>query len=494
MNSAQEPDNNLLLDEVFTSPGRQQWVELTLAGLNRQASDELALQELRVSTIEGIPIELLYDSYASAPFVPQENLQLQQWNNRVSVSCQHPKNASRNILRALGGGVTSVEIHTLNPADLATVLSQVELDVAPVSLRAGQNYAACAQAFKGICGKQKIPDEKLTFSANADPVSTALTSGHSKSALTNELEDAVKFTKLLAAQHPCARSMLVDSALHHNAGASTVEELHASLATATLYLEAMLDAGMPAPLASAQIVFQLAMDTDVLLGIAKLRALRALWHQVLAHFSIDSHLAAPVIIVAETSRRFHSRLEPWNNHLRNLCASKAAMLGNADTLIVHPHDSLLRTTDSGFDDTDTGDRMARNMAIILERECGLLKVKDPMAGSYAIENLTQQLMQHTWESLGSTDTSEGWMTELLSGQWQSRLQKTHQLRIQYMREEKNITVGVNRFGHTDDSNHTTPIKTATDLTPHADDASKPGMAQVRDAEAFEQSISMGEHS
>lgn len=491
MNAGAKPNDALSLDDLFPTPTRQQWVELTLSGLKREASDTQALQDIRRSTLEGIPFEVLYDTCDPTPLANRSRSEKRQCDNRISVNCHNLTNTSSRILRALGGGITSVEIHTQTPSDLATALCRVQLDIAQVSLRSGHAYAACTQEYKTICNAQNLAEHTLTFSANADPVSTALTSGCSKSALSTELQRAAQFAKLLTGRYPKAHGMLVDAALHHNAGASTVEELHAALATATLYLEAMLQAGMSAPEASRHIIFQLAMDTDVLLGIAKIRALRALWQQVLGHFNVVGYRADSATIVAETSLRFHSKLECWNNHLRNLCASKAAMVGNVDTIIVHPHDTLLRSSECSLDETDIGDRMARNMAIILERECGLLKVNDPMAGSYAIENLTQQFMQYTWDSLGSTDTGEGWIDELLSGRWKKRLQTTQHHRVQLMREEKQITVGVNRFVQQDN-----PINTTADIAvPYSNaastDAQKITLLPVRDAEAFEQAATSG---
>jgi len=135
-------------------------------------------------------------------------------------------------------------------------------------------------------------------------------------------------------------------------------------------------------------------------------------------------------------------------------------------------------------DNELGDRMARNVAIILERESGLSHVHDPMAGSYAVENLTQQLAQHTWQSLSSTDTAEGWLDELTSGRWQTRLSQTHKLRTELMQQEKKVAVGVNRF--VDDK---APQKTSNDNTSAANQGL---LTPVRDAQTFENGTTVGE--
>jgi len=433
------------LDSAFSPVSRQQWVDMAIAGLGSDNND--ALQALRRTTLEGIPLEVLYDSMDTVtPSLGERSSSA--LDNRLCVRTSDADLASNNIFQGLQGGIHSIELHAQSPDYIATALSGVKLDLAPVSLRANHDYEQCTQALLALADTQDLENGECIFTLNVDPVSNALAKGTGDAQMFNELARMASFTSSTAAQLTSSKCVLVDTALHHNAGASTVEELHAALATATLYLEALLDNGMSPRPASEQIVFQIALDADILLGVAKIRALRALWQVVLAHFDTDNTLPHHTHIVAESSQRFLSKRQPWNNHLRNLCAGTAAMLGGADTLMVHPHDVLHRADASA--DTTLGERMARNMPIILERECGLGHVQDPMAGSYAIENLTRQLMQHAWQSLSSTDTGEGWVSELLSGRWQTRLTNTHKQRITLMQQEQRIAVGVNRFVQADE--------------------------------------------
>jgi methylmalonyl-CoA mutase len=477
-----DTETRVSLDKVFASVTRQQWAELAVAGLDASANAG-ALQQLRRTTLEGIALDVLCDTAEISVVIPpipnNEAVSGARMDNRFSVALTNVSNSSERILQALQGGIGSIEIHTQSNSELATTLEQVQLDIAPVSLRAGLHYANCANTLFDVAGRQKIAKMQLSGSLNADPLGHALNTSDAsqlKAALPEQLKSMAQFAKNTLSNAPLMRSVLVDATTHHNAGASTVEELHAVLATATLYLEALLAAGMNTSDAAQCITFQIAMDADVLLGVAKLRSLRTLWNHTLQQFDpqADNTLYIPATIVAETSRRYTSTLDPWNNHLRNITASTAAFLGNANTLIVHPHDNLLRVNEHY--DTVRGDRIARNIAIILERECSLAKVHDPMAGSYAIENLTQKLMQHTWESLASTDTAEGWLDELQSGRWQTRLAHTHRQRIQLMEEEKRVSVGVNRF---------VPATQDSDITAVIPPDTPSALQAVREAAVFE---------
>lgn len=475
-------------DSEFTSPTRLQWIDAAIAGLGSGNSGDLndsekLLQQLQHTTLEGIPLEVLYDTAQATYSTGAKTSVSAFWDNRLPVKIDDARgvvSANARILQGLEGGINSIELHTADPAVIVPCLQGVELSMASISLRANQSYQTCSSTLVQHAEAQDIEKHDLQCNLNADPVGDWLKIGTSDQPIAKQLQQMASFASLTSQQLPKATSILIDATIHHNAGASSVEEIHAAIATATLYLETMLNEGISINEACRQIVFQMAMDTDVLLEIAKLRALQALWRHVVQQFDNTAATVEPATIVAETSQRFISQMEPWNNHLRNLAASTAAAMGGAGTLIVHPHDILQREDDQH--DPTIGDRMARNIAIILERECGLCKVHDPMAGAYAIENLTEQLMQQTWQSLAETDTGEGWLDELQSGRWQTRLAQSHKQRVLLMESEKRIAIGVNRFVQASDE-----ISTALDIeNPSNDDKqASAALIPVRDSASFE---------
>lgn len=440
-------------DTEFTPPTRQQWIDAAIAGLGSGDSSgnnvSQVLQQLQRTTLEGIPLEVLYDAAQASFSTIAKASVTESWDNRLPVHIDgNTGTANARIIQGLKGGISSIELHVTDPAHVAPCLQAVQLNIATISLRASQSYQSCTASLVQLATDQGIDSQSLRCNLNADPLGNWLHTGIADQPMAAQLKQMASFASATSKQLPLATSILVDATMHHNAGASTVEELHAAVATATLYLEAMLNTGISINEACRQIVFQIAVDADVLLEIAKLRALQALWRHVVLQVD-NTATVEPVTIIAETSRRFISQLEPWNNHLRNLAASTAAAMGGANTLIVHPHDALQRKDEQH--DPTLGDRMARNIAIILERECGVCKVHDPMAGAYAIENLTEQLMQQTWQSLADTDTGEGWLDELQSGRWQTRIAHTHKQRVTLMENEKRIAVGVNRYVQTNES-------------------------------------------
>ncbi len=491
MSSSTAPADNEL-DTIFTPPSFEQWQDSALAGLPAGST----LDALQYHTLDGLDISVLYDD---SPLAAQENATHvaggdgnNTWDNRLCITDTHDTSqANRHLHEGLQGGNTSIELHVEATTDLCALLKDVMMDLAPVSFRAGHDYAAVAKQFFALASQPFLTAKTLRCSFNADPLGQWLRTGIEPDSLDSALKAMARFSKDITVELSGASTVLVDTTLHHNAGASSVQELQAAIATGALYLTRLLDAGMSLEAASRCVVFQMACDSDVLMGSVKLRSLATLWEHVLKQFGThptageSANAVAAPSIVAETSRRYLSRLDPWNNHLRNIAAVSAAAMGGATTIIVHPHDRIGAWRSST--DPATGIRMARNLPIILERESWVTHVKDPMAGSFAVETLTTQLTDLTWQALAEMGDLDAWLTTIRSGQWQKSLVETQQQRSARLSEDKQVMVGVNRYVNKEETGMGMAI---SDSSSPSQRTALPSTAllPVRDAEPFERAL------
>ncbi len=149
------------------------------------------------------------------------------------------------------------------------------------------------------------------------------------------------------------------------------------------------------------ITIRLGVNSAHLGCIAKLRAARILWNAK-AKQAHDSTLQ----IHAETSLTELSHTDTWTNIIRHSAAAAAAIMGNCDGLLIHPHDARIARTNP------FGNRIARNIFNTLIFESKLNAFADPLAGSFAIEAMTSELVERSWQLHEQIESSGGLLSNL----------------------------------------------------------------------------------
>jgi len=140
-----------------------------------------------------------------------------------------------------------------------------------------------------------------------------------------------------------------------------------------------------------------------------------------------------------TSKWNKSIYDPYVNLLRTQTEAMSAILGGTDSLTVEPYDIVFRNPD------EFSERIARNQQLILKEEAYFDKVADPGAGSYYIENLTNQIAENSWKLFLEIEDKGGFLSCLESGWIQRKLSESASGRISDIRSGKEILLGTNRF-------------------------------------------------
>ncbi len=437
-----------------------------------------SLASLAHTTANGLGVEPLYVDrpQAQTNLAPQP---LQRWDNRLSVIGESASAQNAALLTGLGGGISSaqIQIHSeelqagIGIDQLPAVLDGVQLEIVPISFHAGTGFKSAFAQLEDVWSAQGVAADKARASINADPIGTLARAGALANGLDESLAELCELSERVSHVYPNTNTVCVNSVYHHNAGASLVQELVASLATASVYMQSMINKGLSPQLAHKAIVFQVGCDADLLANVTKLRALKTLWLHVAVHFGV---VEPTLQLVAETSLRMQSTLEPWVNHLRNVSAATAAAIGGANSIVVHQHNRV----DNQYLDEEIslGARVARNIPIILSEESAMTFIHDPMGGSYAVENMTKQLVDKSWQSLVELEQAGGLVNALQSGQWQTQIAQTQMQRVERLATEQDIQVAVNRYTNT---------KTSTVQQTDATQADTKALHPVREAIAFE---------
>jgi methylmalonyl-CoA mutase len=285
-------------------------------------------------------------------------------------------------------------------AGLDRLLEGVFLDLVPVVLDAGADYAAASDAVLALL--TDLDDDqrsRLSVDLGADPLTAPLSARPAPG-----VADVVAVAAKVTGYDGGVRAITVDGPAFHNLGASAAWELAGSVAAAVAYLRLLGDGGIAVPDALAQLSFRFAADDDQFMTIAKLRAARQLWARVAE--VVGEPDAGAATVHAVTSLPMMAQRDPWVNMLRTTLAAFSAGVGGADTVLVHPFDVAIP---GGFPGTAASfaRRIARNTQLLLLEESHIGRVLDPAGGSWFAEDLTKKLAEQAWKHFQEVESRGG---------------------------------------------------------------------------------------
>jgi methylmalonyl-CoA mutase len=275
-----------------------------------------------------------------------------------------------------------------------------DVDIAAIHLRLEpcEDAVGAAELLHDFIAGSGLAPERANAAFGLDPLAVVIARGGTP--------DAKRFVGAFLALRDAGFKgpLAVAEGRHfHEAGATEAQELAAILATAVWWLRRLEAASVSPEAALPCLGASIGIGCDIILSLAKVRALRLLWAR------LQEVCEAPksgLNIHAETSRRMLSRTDVLDNLLRNTLAAFAAGVGGADSVSVIPHTAALGITDRN------ARALARNIQHLLMLEADLHRVADPAAGSGAVEALTEAIAARAWEEF-QTIEREGDIAESL---------------------------------------------------------------------------------
>jgi methylmalonyl-CoA mutase len=345
--------------------------------------------------------------------------------------------ANGAVLVALTEGVSALVLRVEGAAaELDRLLDGVFLDLVPVVLDAGADYAAASDAVLALL--TDLDDDqrsRLSVDLGADPLTAPLSGRPAPS-----VADAVSAAAKTSGYDGGVRAITVDGPAFHNLGASASWELAASIAAAVGYLRTLADAGIAPRDALRQISFRFAADDDQFMTIAKLRAARQLWARVAE--VVGEPDAGAARLHAVTSLPMMAQRDPWVNMLRTTVAAFSAGAGGADTVLVHPFDVAIP---GGFPGTAASfaRRIARNTQLLLLEESHIGRVLDPAGGSWFVEDLTKSLAEQAWKHFQDIESRGGF--EAARDYVVAQIEEVAERRADDIAHRRTALTGVNEY-------------------------------------------------
>ncbi|WP_264210232.1 methylmalonyl-CoA mutase [Leisingera thetidis] len=223
------------------------------------------------------------------------------------------------------------------------------------------------------------------------------------------------------------------------AGANLVQELAYTIADGREYVRAALDAGMDVDKFAGRLSFFFAIGMNFFMEIAKLRAARTLWHRVMTEFGAKSERSKMLRTHCQTSGVSLQEQDPYNNVIRTAYEAMSAVLGGTQSLHTNALDEAIALP------TDFSARIARNTQLVLQEETGVTNVVDPLAGSYYIESLTNDLIEKAWALIEEVEEMGGMTKAVESGMPKLRIEESAARRQAMIDRGDEVVVGVNKY-------------------------------------------------
>ena len=256
--------------------------------------------------------------------------------------------------------------------------------------------------------------------------------------VTPVLEFGPKLVEALK-DYPHFRPVAVSTDVLNNAGAYIVQELGYALAWGNEYLQQLTDAGVDVDLAAKSIKFNMGVSENYFMELAKFRAARLLWAQIVKQYEPKCDCACQMIVNATTSTYNQTLFDSYVNLLRSQTEAMSAALGSVHSMVVTPFDAPYEEA------TDFSERIARNQQLIIKEESHFDRIVDPGAGSYYIEHLTDALATEAWKIFLKVEDEGGFLAAIKAGTVQDDINATNVKRHGDAAKRKEFLLGTNQF-------------------------------------------------
>ncbi len=224
------------------------------------------------------------------------------------------------------------------------------------------------------------------------------------------------------------------------AGATCVQELAFTLADGIEYVRAAQSKGLDVDAFAPRLSFFFAIGMNFFMEIAKLRAARFLWAELMQqHFQPKKPQSLMLRTHCQTSGVSLTEQSPYNNVVRTAVEALAAALGGTQSLHTNALDEAVALP------TPFSARIARNTQLILQEETGITKVVDPLAGSYYVESLTASLVNEARKLIGEVEELGGMTKAVESGMPKLRIEESAARRQARIDRGEEVIVGVNKY-------------------------------------------------
>lgn len=372
------------------------------------------------------------------------------WLSRQEIIADTPEKANALALEVLAKGINSLGFKVKDGAELPVILNGIDLAKIEINIKCCPKKALAVTKALAEFIKASGCADSFRGSVDFNPFKKALKHGQpfpgDIAQMGVEMVEAAKDV-------PGLKVLAVDSVMLSDAGAYIFQELGYALAWGAEWLTLLTDKGVSAPVVASNIKFNMGVSSNYFMELAKFRAARMLWAQIVKQYDGTTDNDCKQHVHATTSRFNQTIYDAHVNLLRSQTECMSAALAGVDSITVTPFDTPYKTPDA------FSERIARNQQFLLKEESHLDKVVDPAGGSYYVETLTVSIANEAWKLFLSVEENGGFLACVNNGTIQAAIRETSAKRHTDVARRKEILLGTNQYPNI---NETAASKIETD--------------------------------
>ena len=393
----------------------------------------------RAENLEGI--QFLGSQAGEFPYVRGTRAN-NHWRVHQTVEVNCPKEANAEALKLLNAGVDSLGFEIAKEDFTAADLDELLRDICVPAISlvfSGKGTGNVAELVIAKLEKEgTIAEADVAFAI--DPLVKGLSTKGDFCSPNGEkcfARIAALIKKTAAYKH--IRIVTVSADIFSNAGSTIVEELAFALSAGNEYLARLTDAGLTVDEAARKLRFSFAVTSNYFMEIAKLRAARMLWANIVKAYNPEKNCAGKMMIHATTSKWNQTVYDPYVNMLRGTTEAMSAAIGGVYSMEVTPFDRSFETP------SEFAKRIARNVELLLKHESHFDQVVDPAGGSYYVENLTQSIAAEAWKLFLEIEQKGGYTETYKAGVIKERVEASAAAKDKAIATRRQSLLGANQF-------------------------------------------------
>lgn len=360
------------------------------------------------------------------------------WLIRQDIIVDNIEKANAKALDVLNRGADSIGFvitEAFDQTQLNNLLNGIVLSAVEIVFMVHTNPTPFVKSIKELANKSGVNLSDIRGEIRFAPLSAMLISGVLPSEETYKL--AASLIKE-SADMPNFKTLAILPFFYHNCGTTIVEELGIAIAEGVEIINTLTELGANATDIAANMKFSFATGSNYFMEIAKIRAARTIWAQILNSFGVAEEDCKMAIHTQSSSWNL-TVYDPYVNMLRTTTEAMSASIGGADSHTVLPFDHAWKRSE------EFSERISRNQQLLLKEESHFDKVVDPSAGSYYIETLTKNISEQAWKIFLQIEEKGGFISAVKDGMIQKMVHSTAQKRDLNIATRKEVFVGINQF-------------------------------------------------